>query len=106
MLAKKNRFFGQPALLYAIRKGIFCKAEYFDMKILTINNLHNRAAVVVSKKISKRAVDRNYIRRKVYSALGAKFSEGQGKDVIIFVKDMAITNQKFSDLEKELHSLL
>ena len=66
-----------------------------------------RVAVVVSKKVSKYAVDRNRIRRRVYEVLRKNFELVPGGRDYIFVvysKDVAV--MPFSELEKLMGELV
>jgi len=62
----------------------------------------SRFCVVVSKKISKRAVDRNRIRRRTYEALRLNYDKIKpGFDFMIFAK-LSVLKLSYSDIEKDL----
>ena len=67
MLAYKNRFHGHGSLRYVMKNGQINRGRFFVIKH-TVNRkrLHPRVSIIVSKKISKRAVERNRIRRRLY----------------------------------------
>lgn len=66
----------------------------------------SRFCVVVSKKISKRAVDRNRIRRRIYEILRLNYNKIKPNfDFMIFVKS-GVLKMKYVDIEKELLILL
>jgi ribonuclease P protein component len=68
MLSKLNRFRGQGQVNYTLRKG--ARKSVSGMTVLSVVQGRSlKAAIVVSKKVSKSAVVRNKIRRKVYTAL-------------------------------------
>jgi len=71
------------------------------------NNLEmNRIAVVASKKVSNRAVDRNRLRRQIkeaYRHLEAQIKPGY--DIIFVVKKYCL-NQPYVVLEKALNHLM
>jgi ribonuclease P protein component len=68
MLSKLNRFRGQGQVNYTLRKG--SRKSVGGMTVLSVvQGKSLKAAVVVSKKVSKSAVVRNKIRRKVYTAM-------------------------------------
>ena len=66
----------------------------------------SRFCVVVSKKISKRAVDRNRIRRRMYEILRTNYDKIKiGFDFMIFAKSGALT-AGFKEMQEELIDLL
>ena len=58
-------------------------------------NAHTKCAVVVSKKISKKAVERNKIKRKIYTILREISQKYKGLDVVLYV------NKNISEAEIE-----
>ena len=76
MLAFKNRFHGYGSLKYVYKNGQSVRGQLFTLKFS--NNTKRttpRVAVVVSKKIMKRAVGRNTIRRKMYEVVRGELDE-------------------------------
>jgi ribonuclease P protein component len=64
--------------------------------------LFNRFAIVVSKKVDKRAVVRNRIRRLISSSIEELYNDlKQGKDTMFIVKREAI-NKSRRDFFKEI----
>ena len=85
MIARKHRFHGHNSVSRV--RGSSVRGNVF-----TVFFAHNkkrqdyRMAVVVSKKVSKSAVVRNRIRRRLYEAVRtAKTLEGQPLDVVFVV---------------------
>lgn len=72
------------------------------------NSRHfTRVAVVVSKKVSKSAVVRNRIRRRVYECLRINFEDmPKNHDYIFVVYDQNLQKIPFKDLEKLLGDLV
>lgn len=67
-------------------KGRSVRASYFQLKhIPNQRRKENRLAVVVAKKVSKKAPIRNTIRRRVYEAVRAQWP------LIVPAHDMVIT---------------
>lgn len=91
---------------------LFQKGKRFNSKDLCCYYLKGtqkepRLAVVVSKKISKRAVDRNRIKRKI-RALVLKNKEEISytrNDILILAKS-EILKSTFRDLERQFENLL
>ncbi len=66
MISRKHRFRGRHSLDYIYRRGKAHRAGPLTMKYLPAKGEDFRLAVVVSKKVSKSAVKRNRIRRRVF----------------------------------------
>lgn len=92
-------------------KALFARGKsVFDIvlgiKFKRNNFSHSRFAVVVGSKISKRAVVRNLIKRRLRAVLEKHLEDFRpGFDVIILVKE-GVTKRAFVDLESELLGLL
>jgi ribonuclease P protein component len=68
MLQTKNRFKGNRQIMTIIKKGQSVYGQNIKLKYLNnYNQEHPKFSVVVSKKVSKKAVIRNRIRRRIYS---------------------------------------
>lgn len=70
MISRSHRFHGYNSLRLVYGKGRQVRAQHFSVKY-TVNDRRRkyRLAVVVSKKVSKSAVVRNRIRRRVYEIM-------------------------------------
>ncbi|MFZ2154471.1 MAG: ribonuclease P protein component [Candidatus Moraniibacteriota bacterium] len=67
MLAKKNRITQKNEFDLLYKKGSSLKFEYLKISFLPNQLAHNRLAVVISKKVSAKANQRNYLKRKLKS---------------------------------------
>ncbi len=65
---------------------------------------YSRFAVVVSKKIAKKAVERNYLRRKFMHAIGEKLAHLPKADYI-FVLNSSAKDVEYKDLVTSLDSI-
>lgn len=112
MLKKENKLtsliikdlFNKKDTPFKIIRGIF-----FDLKVFyKKDNQDFKSAIIISGKIFKKAVERNKIRRQLYSILENFNKENfLQKDIYILIypkKD--IKNIKFSDLQKELYNTI
>ena len=67
MIAQKYRFHGHHSLKYFLRRAQSLKTSFFKLCHLPNKAQANfRLAIIVSKKIDKKAVIRNRIRRRLY----------------------------------------
>jgi ribonuclease P protein component len=70
MISRKHRFHGYGSLKYVYKNGSTVRGPLFAVKALENPKRDSyRLAVVVSKKVSKSAVARNRIRRRLYAAV-------------------------------------
>jgi len=74
MFPKSQRLRNSEEINKTIKKGVNLKTPFFNVKYLKSNNSF-RITVVVSKKISKIAVQRNRLKRIVRSAARKKILE-------------------------------
>ena len=107
MLSKKYRFHSRGGVQYTYKHGKTIRTP----KISLIHNIHDRGfqrfAVVVSKKVSKSAVGRNRIRRRVYEAIRLELPEFSAKkDNIFVVYSKEVGSMDFLELRTLIHSLL
>ena len=75
MIAKKYRFHGRRGPRFTLTRGRVLKSDFFQLRYLHNSRQSNyRLAVVVSKRVDKKAVIRNKIRRRLYEVfrLGLK----------------------------------
>lgn len=108
MLTQRNRFHGYNSLRYVYKNGEAVRSQFATMKFS-----HNprrrspRIAVVVSKKIWKRAVGRNRIRRRVYEALRQELPDIQGSfDIVYIVSSPDIYAVSSSELQSHIKEML
>ncbi len=89
MLAYKNRFHGHKSVSRVKGKSIqteLYRAYYANNKLGDF-----RVAVVTSKKISKLAVDRNKIRRKIFEIIRkSRILEEKSVDIVFIVRSINI----------------
>lgn len=109
MLQKRFRFHGHNSLNFAHSKGKSVRAGYLQLKYVKNNRREdNRLAVIVAKKVAKRAPTRNRIRRRLYESVRLQWPMLEpGYDLIITVFDERLTDlpsEKINSLVTELLS--
>lgn len=104
MIIKAHRFHGHASLRYVYRHGVTVRGAWFSVRYAENTKRSNyRAAVVVSKKVSKSAVVRNRIRRRVYEALrGFEDDIVRPYDIVLTIFSETVKDTKFEDLQKQL----
>lgn len=107
MLNKKYRFHSRGGVRYVYQKGKTIRKPKLSLVFVENNKGFTRVAVVVSKKVEKRAVIRNRIRRRIYEAIRVNFDDLPKKqDYIFVVYSKDFIKMPFCELEKILGELV
>jgi len=106
MLKKKNRIISSVAFKEIFTRGKVKGNEYFRIIFLKNNLDYPRYGIVVSTQVSKLAVERNALKRKIRNILIDFLSVfSKGFDVAIIVKKNCL-KVSFSKLKESLKELL
>jgi|SRR3990167_10826702 len=100
MLKKKHRL---PIQFFLKRNGFTTKSRFFLLKEFISNQSENRLGVIISKKVSKLATQRNKIKRAIFSFFQLHKSSPQLRDFLIIVMAGAAElgkNEIISELKK------
>jgi ribonuclease P protein component len=108
MIAKKFRFHGYGALRFVYTKGKTVRVRFLSLKFHQNNRREQcRLAVVVSKKVAKKAPDRNRIRRRLYEAMRRELpSITSSHDMVITVFDERVGSIPAEELNALVKDLL
>lgn len=108
MLSRTNRFHGRNSLNWAYRNAKTVRDQRMTLKYaLNPKRQTFRAAVVVSRKVSKSAVVRNRIRRRIYSILESSAKDmGDSYDLIFNVYNTEVANMPHEELMALIRHLL
>ncbi len=102
MIARKHRFHGYGSLRYAYQHGRTVRGPLSSLKF-TRNERRKtyRLAVVASKKVSKSAVVRNRIRRRLYETVRRHDADiTQPYDMVLTVFHEQIASMPAQDVEQ------
>lgn len=108
MLAKDLKLTRRDNIKEVIEKGAEIRSPYFVIKLLPADSGPTKFAIVVSARISKKAVERNRLRRRIYEIIRLnlkKFSPAQAQKTVILTKVRAL-NASYKTLENELIKIL
>lgn len=107
MLAQKNRFHRRNHVKYVYAKGKSIRSDSLTLKYLR-NQKHAdfRVAVVVSKKVSKSAVKRNRIRRRIYEVVRKHQPLASDSDMVFTAFDVSLATMPATTLENTVVFLL
>ena len=102
MLSKKYRL---PVQLFIKQRAQILKSPYFLIRIYPTSNDYSRFAVVVSKKTSLKATQRNRMKRLAYNTLSTLKEKLSVFDYIINVLPKS-GNLPKEEFIKKLHELI
>lgn len=102
MLAKKYCLKGKAAFEKVFKQGNKCFVALFGIKILKNDLGYSRFGIIISSKISKKAVVRNKVRRRISETFRLNLKNFKsGFDVIIICRK-PIIKASYQDIEKEI----
>jgi len=106
MLKKQNRLRGEKDFEKIIKKGERFWDIFLFLKVIKNNLRIVRVGLVISRKVSKKAVERNRIKRQLSEILRIKINEiNSGYDLVFFVKK-GIKTRSFSEIKESVEALL
>jgi len=98
MIARSNRFHGYSSLSFVQRHGQTVRGPLLSLRyVLNDRRKSWRLAVVVSRKVSKSAVARNRIRRRIYEVVRLNEPNIVGPYDFVFV----VFSPQLTDVESE-----
>ena len=107
MLRKENRLSQRSDILRVKEEGKLINASLLSLLVYKNKDKElKRFGVIVSKKISKRAVDRNKIKRLIMEALRINLDKIEGGSEILFLVRKNILGKKYDEVEKEIKKVL
>ncbi len=101
MLKRENRLRDKPVIRALFSKGEKYFSPCFLCKFFKKEEGGSRFSIVVSKKISKKAVIRNRIKRRLAEAIRLNIADCPPVDAVIFGSEKVL-EVYFVDLEKEI----
>lgn len=109
MISKLNRFHGRNSLNGVYQKGKAVRGDYISMRYLATKRKDYRLAVVVSRKVSKSAVKRNRIRRRIYEIVRLYKKEKSQEwpvDIVVSVFDEKAAKVSAEELREKVVKML
>ena len=107
MLSKKYRFHSRGGVKWVYKHGKTVRGAKASLVFAQNTRGFTRVAVVVSKKVERKAVGRNRIRRRVYEALRVNFDLVPKKmDYVFVIYSKEVMRMPFGELEKLLGELV
>lgn len=108
MISSKHRFHGRNSLRFVLQRGRMVRGQLIALRYVRNNRQESyRAAVVVSRKVSKSAVVRNRIRRRVYEIVRKNAGRIAGPyDLLFSVYGDEVATMPHAALQKTVLDLL
>ena len=106
MLKRENRIRLKKEFTEVKNKGRILYSPLFGFLTYKENDDQKKFGFIVSKKISKRAVDRNKIRRILSEVVRKKLEKFEGGTRIIFLTKKEILDKKYNEIEKEVERFI
>lgn len=102
MLPQKLRLNKTKDIENVSKKGKSIGSKFFVLKYLPNSSKNSRIGFVISTKISKKAVERNKIKRQMREIIRTHINEiPHGYDILFFTK-VSIKDVNFSTLEETI----
>ncbi|MDP4008724.1 MAG: ribonuclease P protein component [Candidatus Peregrinibacteria bacterium] len=107
MLKRQLRLTKKDNILKIIKDGNRVAGKFFLCKFLENKLEHCRFAIIVSKKVEKKAVKRNKCRRRIYEAIRNNVNNiGSNKSYdIVILTNQSCLNASFSEIEQEIKKI-
>jgi ribonuclease P protein component len=107
MITRVHRFHGHVSLPTLYRRANTARGLLMNVKYASRRaDQPYRLAVVVSRKVSKSAVVRNKIRRRLYEAVRAQEGQFSGSyDIAIMVYNESVASLEYDELTRQLSDI-
>lgn len=101
MLIRTRRVVKEEDFNAVLGRGRFVTTPFFLLKYIRNNSENDRYGFVVSKKVSKKATERNKIKRRLRAIIQkTEHKAQQGRDIVFMVKKAAVT-ASFGEIKEE-----
>ncbi|MFA6184561.1 MAG: ribonuclease P protein component [Candidatus Shapirobacteria bacterium] len=106
MLKRENRIRLKKEFAEIKNKGRILYSPLFGFLTCKENDDQKKFGFIVSKKISKKAVDRNRIRRVLSEVVRKKLEKFENGTRVIFLTKKEILGKKYDEVEKEINRII
>lgn len=106
MLSKTTRISRQKDFDYIFKNGKSFQGKFMVVKIAPNINDISRFAIIVSKKVSSKAVIRNFAKRRIKNIINSFFPRFSSKANIVVIVKTFSKDTPFSDLSYDLEEIL
>jgi ribonuclease P protein component len=106
VLKRENRIRSKKEFFEIKNKGRVLYSPFFGWLIYKENDDLKKFGFIVSKKISKKAVDRNRIRRILSEIVRKNLDKFENGTRLVFLTKQEILGKKMTEVEKEINKFL
>jgi ribonuclease P protein component len=106
VLKKINRICSRKEFGEIKKEGKLLGFSSFGALILKKEDKEKKFGFIISKKISKRAVDRNKIKRRMAEVIKKNFGKFEDGIRVVFLAKKEILNKKITEIENEISKLI
>jgi len=102
----KNFKLKRNLIKYTLDKGREARSKFFIIRYLKNKEQYPQYCVIISKKLSNKAVDRNRLRRVIYEAIrtsGLLENKNHSFDTVLIPKKMVL-DKNFGELQKDINN--
>ncbi len=105
MLARENRIKKKKDFERVLKKGKGFKEDFLVLKFISNNLRQSRFGIIISRKISKKAVIRNKIKRRLKALFRFKLAKTKrGIDIVLVVLP-GCESKNFWEMERTINKL-
>lgn len=92
---------------YILEKGLDTTSKLFIVRYNKNHRINSGFCVIISRKISTKAVVRNKIRRRIFESIRAISKDLDIKDLnVVLIPKKMIINKEFSEIKEDLQALI
>lgn len=106
MLLKDNRLKKRKDFEKVLNQGRNLRKDFLFLKVINNDLDSNRFGFIVSKKVSKKAVERNLIKRRLREIVRLSPLDNREKIDGVFIASPLIKEKTFQEIKEEVNSLL
>jgi ribonuclease P protein component len=106
VLKKKNRLSKRSEFEEIRKDGNFLGfSRFFGILVLDKKDNELKFGTIISKKISKKAVERNKVKRRLMEVLGGNLEKFDGGKRVLFLAKKEVLDIKPEGIEKEIKKI-
>jgi ribonuclease P protein component len=109
MIKKQNRLKKPRQIKTVFDKGRSVGGGFFKIRLFKKSGRGageaSKIAVIISKKFSKKAVERNLAKRRILSAAAKYLKTGRGFDIVVLPNKRVLT-ERYGDMEADFEKCL
>jgi ribonuclease P protein component len=108
VLKKVNRIKSKKDFAELKNRGVVYHSPFFGLVTLKKNNSleETKVGIIVSKKISKKAVDRNRIKRLLSISIKNNWDKFKPDNKVLFLAKRAILKKSLEEIDKEMKEIV